>query len=131
MSYSWFFSPLANTVWGTTLAASFASLTLSNWGLRGSAPSTVPVAALLLVYVALLPRTITSSRFLPLVNIEDAIIPLSSRVVVVLVVALGMQTVAFGFTRSEITPTLSLGLAKALSWYFMTRTVCSFLYQET
>ncbi|KAE8453442.1 hypothetical protein EG329_010303 [Mollisiaceae sp. DMI_Dod_QoI] len=33
-----------------------------------------------------------------------------------------MQTVAFGLPSIKITPTLLLGLVKALSWYFITRT---------
>ncbi|KAF7552848.1 hypothetical protein G7Z17_g4057 [Cylindrodendrum hubeiense] len=97
-------------------------MTLLNWDLWGSALSTVPLAALLLIYVTLLPRNSKSSRILPLVDIQDAIVPLSLRVVVVLVAALCVQTVYFGFPRSCIVPTLSLGMAKALSWYFTTQT---------
>ncbi|KND88236.1 Beta-1,2-xylosyltransferase 1 [Tolypocladium ophioglossoides CBS 100239] len=108
--------------WGTILATLFAILTLSNWDLRGSALSIVPAAALLVVYIALIPKTINGAHYLPLVNIEDDIFPLSLRVVVVLVFALGIETVAFGFSTSGIAPTFSLGLAKALSWYFTIRT---------
>lgn len=122
----WFFSPLVNTVWGTTLASSFAALTLSDWDIEGHALSTIPVAALLVVYVALIPRT-EDTHFLPRIDIEEAIVPLSLRVVVILAAALGMQTAAFGLPSNGIILTLSLGLAKALSWYFTTQMVCSAL----
>jgi hypothetical protein len=121
----WLFSSLVNTVWGTTLVASFAILAEPDWDLRRAALSAVPVAALLVVYVALVPRTIEDTHSLPLINVEKAIAPLSLRVLVILVVALGMQTVVFGLPSNEITPTLTLGFAKALSWYFTIRTVCS------
>lgn len=114
-------STLAHTIWGTVLTASIAIFAMSDWNLLESALSIVPVAALLIVYIALLPRTIGSTHFLPRINIREGIIPLSSRVIVILVVALGMQATAFGPPIIEIAPTLSLGLAKALSWYYTTR----------
>lgn len=83
-----------------------------------------------MVYVALIPRSIKGTSLLPLVDIEDAILPLSMRVVVVLVFALGMETVIFGLPRSSIAPTLILGLAKALSWYFTICTVYFSLYER-
>jgi hypothetical protein len=109
------------------LAASFAILTLSDWNLRASALSTIPVAALLVVYVALIPKAIKGSHFLLRINVEEAIVPLSFRVVIILVVALSMQTVAFGLPTNIIIPTVSLGLAKAMSWYYISRLVCSSL----
>ncbi|KAH8684056.1 hypothetical protein BGZ61DRAFT_455576 [Ilyonectria robusta] len=121
-SEAWFFSPLVDTIWGTGLAGCFATLTLLNWDLWGSALAIVPAVALLAVFITLLPRTSKSSRIIPLVDIQDAIVPLSLRVVVVLVVALCVQTFSFGFPKSYNAPTVLLGLSKALSWYFIMRT---------
>jgi hypothetical protein len=122
---AWFLSPLG---WGMTLSALLATFTLSNGNIRGASLSTVAVAGQLLVYLAFLPRSSTSLRLLPLINdIEEAIIPLSWRAVSVLTVALGAQTMVFGFTSGKVVPTLLLGLAKALSWYFIVQTVRSFL----
>ncbi|KPM42758.1 hypothetical protein AK830_g3823 [Neonectria ditissima] len=119
---SWFSSTLVNTVWGTALAASFAALTLFNWSLRGSALSTVPVAASLVVYSAFLPRIAKSPRFIPQIDIEDAIAPLSFRVVMVLMVVLCARTMSFGFPQNNVMSTSSLGMAKALAWFYTART---------
>jgi hypothetical protein len=128
---SWFVvTHLVNTVRGTTLVAVVAMLALSNGDLRASALSAVPVAALLVVYIALVPKNAKGHRFLPLVDIADHVVPLSLRVVLILVVALGIETVAFGFPRSTIGPTLLLGVAKASSWYFTTQTVRGLLLYE-
>ena len=95
----------------------------SDWGVGESVLSTLPVAALLLVYVALTPRIAERPRFLPCINIEKDIRPLSLRVVVLLVAALGLQTAVFGLPSNGITPSLFIGFAKALSWYFTIQTV--------
>ncbi|CZR51796.1 related to capsule-associated protein [Phialocephala subalpina] len=121
---SWFFYPLANTIWGTALASSVPIFILSEWDLLDFSLSIILVASLLVVYVALIPKSIEDSRFLPLIKVEDDIIPLSSRIVVILVLALSVQTVAFGFPRIGIISTLLLGFMKAFSWYCMIRTVC-------
>lgn len=129
----WFFSSLVNTATGAALATAVALFTtVSGWNLgKEFVLSTIPAAALLVVYVALIPRgsTTDSPRFFPRINnVEEDITPLSRRVVVVLVVALGAQGVAFGLpTSTKITPTLFLGSVKALSWYFTIQTVCSHL----
>lgn len=119
------FSPLVDKVWGRTLVASFAILTLSDWDLRGFASSTCPVAGLLVVYIAFIPRTTEESHFLPQINIERAIVPLSLRILIILVLAFSAQTIAFGLPDDVTMPALSLGLIKAFSWYFTIRTVRS------
>lgn len=124
----WFFYPIVNTIWGATLAASFAIITLSDWNFRGSPLSIVPVVALLVVCVALTLETTEDSRATSLLDVEEAMTPLSLRVVVILVVALGIQTVAFGLSNAMIIPTLTLGLTKAFSRYFTIQTVCSSTY---
>lgn len=70
-------------------------------------------------------RSNRDTRPLPTVNLVDAIVPLSLRIVLLLLVALGLETVVMAFPRSTISSTLLLGLAKALSWYFTTRAVCN------
>lgn len=118
------FSPFANAIWGTTLTASFSILTLSNWDPQGYALSIIPVAILLAIYVALIRKADEDLLFLPVINVEDAIAPLSLRVVFILVLVLGIQTVEFGIPSNLIIPTLSSGIVKASSWYFMAQAVC-------
>lgn len=113
-----------STVWGTVLAALFLILTLSNWELRGHALSVIPVAALLVGYIILMPRTDRSTRWLPHFDVEKAIGPLSLRVVILLVIILGVDAVLFGLPRSSVVTTLTLGLTKALTWYSLVLTVC-------
>lgn len=112
---------LAHTFWGATLVALIAAFALSDGNLKQSALSLLPLAALSVVYVAFIPRTAGGAlnRFLPRVDIDKAAVPLSWRVVLMSVLALAAQTVAFGLPSIDIVPTLVLlGLVKALSWYF-------------
>lgn len=119
---------LCNTVWGSVLVALFSIFTLkSDWHIRVSdAPSLVPAAALLVVYITLDPRPRISSKYhrlLPPLDVEDALLPLSLRVTLVLLTVLGLETLAFGYpVLSAYTP--ALALTKALSWYFTIQTVC-------
>ncbi|KAF2128534.1 glycosyltransferase family 90 protein [Dothidotthia symphoricarpi CBS 119687] len=118
-SSSWLFSPLA---WGTTLSALFITLTLSNGDFLSSALSIVAVVSQLLVYVTFLPRTISTSRLLPLIDdIENDVMPLSWRVVTILTITMAMQTTMIGVSGIRITSVLLLGVFKALSWYFTIR----------
>ncbi|KAI0129666.1 hypothetical protein BJ170DRAFT_700843 [Xylariales sp. AK1849] len=118
---SWLFTHLANTAWSTTLTALFAIFTLSNWDLYGLAISTVHIAALLILYTSLMSKSGKDSRFHPRVDVENDVVPLSSRVVPILAIALGVETITLGFPRSQITSTLLGASAKALLWYFVTR----------
>ncbi|KAB8257997.1 hypothetical protein BDV32DRAFT_126530 [Aspergillus pseudonomiae] len=114
-----YFTPFINTVWGTAVAASFLILTLADWEFQGYFLSAIPVVALLGVYVTLSQRR--NSRFLPFLDLEDAIRPVALRVVSLLVMVLGAETVAFGFPRNlEPTIIFILGCGKALTWYFFT-----------
>lgn len=117
-----------NTTWGGVVVALFSILTLkSDWNIRASdALSLVPVAALLVAYITLDPRPRISNRyyrFLPPFDVEDALLPLSLRVTLLLVIVLGVETLVFGFPVSS-TYTAALALAKALSWYFTIQIVC-------
>ncbi|KAF4996679.1 hypothetical protein FDECE_12331 [Fusarium decemcellulare] len=122
ISECWPFSTLISSIWGAASVAAVACLSLFNRDLPGSALSAIPVVSLLIVYLLLTPRPSNGVQPLPLVDAEASIIPLSIKVVVFLLVALTVQTAAFGFLSSDIVPTLLLGLAKALSWFFMIRT---------
>lgn len=121
------FSCLSNTVWGSTLVALFSVLTLkSDWHVRASdILLLVPVAALLVAYLTLDSGSRISRkhhRFLPTLDLDDALFPLSLRVTLVLVTSLGLETLAFGYpVWSAYTP--ALALTKALSWYFTIQTV--------
>jgi hypothetical protein len=118
---------LSNTVWGGVLVAFCSILALkSDWQIRASdALLIVPVASLLVSYLTLDPRPRMSNkcyRFLPPFDFEDALTPLSLRVTFLLVIALGLETLAFGFPVCSVyTP--ALALTKALTWYFTIQTV--------
>lgn len=121
-----FFSPLANTVWGTALVALVAVFAQSEWDIGMLSLSVIPVAAFLVAYTALIPRTDEGHRFLPQLDIEEDGVPLSLRVTVLLFTVLGVQTLAFGLPSINfVTTTLLMGLTKAFCWYFTIQTVCT------
>jgi hypothetical protein len=62
----------------------------------------------LVVYVALMPKTIERNPFPPDIDSNDYVILLSVRVTAVLLSLLRIETIAFGFQRSTIIPTLLL-----------------------
>lgn len=119
---------LCNTVGGSVLVAFVSILILkSDWHIRASdALSLVPVAALLVAFITLDPRPRISNRYhrlLPPFDLEDALIPLSLRITLVLGTILGLEALAFGYpVLSVYTP--ALALTKALSWFFTIQTVC-------
>jgi len=123
----WPISPLLDTLWGSVLGAAFSILTLWDWNLWTCSLSVVPVAALLVVYSTFMPIAVKDYHF-PLLNLEEAIVPLSLRVLLLSGFVLGIQAVAFGLPTDGIILTLSLGFTKALSWYFMTRIVSTILF---
>ncbi|KAE8356852.1 hypothetical protein BDV28DRAFT_41659 [Aspergillus coremiiformis] len=112
---------LIDTVWVTGLAGLFVVLTLGDWDRRGFFLSILPVAALLIVYAALTPRIGRSTGFLPIFDMEASILPLSRRVVCLLLMVIGVETVVFGFVPMEPISTLTSGLTKALTWYCMAK----------
>ncbi|KAH8895461.1 glycosyltransferase family 90 protein [Thozetella sp. PMI_491] len=118
-----FWAPLVDTVWGTSLVASFTILTTAERSIAQYALSSLPVAALLLVFVSLIPKaTGRRYRFTPHINFEDDISPLAGRVFVVVALGLALQATMYGETTGSILPTLAQGLAKACSWYFTIHT---------
>lgn len=110
--------------------ASFAIVTVSDWDLRRYIISILPVVALLVGYITLTPRADKSTSLFPSFDIEHATRPLSLRIVALLLIILGIETINFDLPRSNVVATLTLGLVKALTWYFIVQTVCSILYQD-
>lgn len=122
-SNAWTLSPLVNSGWGVTLVASVAALSLSNGDLFRSLLSSILVVALLIVYGPLTARPKDVLYHLPPVDIEASIIGVSIRVVALLVVGLGIQSVALGLLTSSVSSIFFLGLSKASSWFFMIQLV--------
>ncbi|KAE8371618.1 hypothetical protein BDV26DRAFT_298630 [Aspergillus bertholletiae] len=111
-------TPFVDTVWGTAIVASFLMITLADWEFQGYLLSAIPVAALLGVYVTLTSRR--NARYVPCLDSEAAIRPLALRVVSLLVIVFGVDTIAFGFPRNQpMAATFMLGLVKASTWYFL------------
>ncbi|KAJ2996996.1 hypothetical protein NUW58_g793 [Xylaria curta] len=109
---------LNHNILGATLAAIFSITTLSEWDPIAYALSTVPVFALLIAYSLLSPHIGKQSRWLRALNIEAAAWPLSLRVALIQAIVLGGETYIVGFPSTNLTETLTLGSAKALTWYF-------------
>lgn len=130
VSNAWSFSSLISSTWGMILTASFTIFTLSDWSLSAHLWSVIPAIALLIIYIALIPRITESTYLVPLVDIEESIIPLSLRITLVLLSVLGAETALIGFPKNRVASTLILGLIKALSWYFITQAVSIFSCQR-
>ncbi|KAL5348061.1 hypothetical protein ACLOAV_006541 [Pseudogymnoascus australis] len=116
------FSPFVNTVWGTAVGAVFIILTMLDWDFRWYTLLIIPAAALLVLFDVLTSGNVKGSRFIQPFDIEIAIIPLAVRVVILLSILLGVEKVALDFAASEAFLTLTLGLAKALTWHFIIQT---------
>lgn len=129
VSGSRLFYPLVGTAWGAALPALFSVLTLLNWNFRESPLSIIPAFALLLVYTIFLPRPAKTFSLLPPVTLESAIRPLSVQLLIVMIISILVRNFHYGSLQSGFGAMLSLGLAKALSWYFINKTVCD-LYKE-
>lgn len=126
-SSSWLFYPLANTLWGSVLVAVLFIITLSDWDFRGHALSALPVLALFGAYLTFMPKSDRKKKasLLPDANIEDVVLPVSLRVVPLLLVSLGVEVALFGWPSGGVLATLILGFAKSLSWYSIIKAVCS------
>nr|UWK20116.1 glycosyltransferase family 90 protein [Trichoderma polysporum] len=111
-------SPFVNTIWGTSLVSLYTIFTFSDWNVLVSLPSIILTAALLIIYVASLPRVKTFS-LVPSINIESAIRPLSARILILLFFIMGICIISFGFVRIDPIAVCILGLLKALSWHFV------------
>ncbi|TGJ81362.1 hypothetical protein E0Z10_g7403 [Xylaria hypoxylon] len=123
------FPLLTHNTLGTTLAAIFAVIALSEWDPIAYAISAVPVIALFVAYTLLTPQVGQHSRWLRSVDIEAAIWSLSLRVAVLLAIVLGRESYVIGFPNTNVIETLTSGSAKALTWYFASQVArnCSWL----
>ncbi len=119
-----FFPLLTYNTLCTILTATFAVIALSEWDPVAYAISVAPVVALFVAYTLLTPQTGQRSRWLRSVDIEAAVWPLSLRVVALLAIVLGRESYVIGFPSTNALETLTLGLIKALMWYFTSQLVC-------
>ncbi|KAI1125389.1 hypothetical protein F5Y10DRAFT_247096 [Nemania abortiva] len=115
------FSILSHNIIGASLSAIFAVVALSEWDPLSYAISAIPVIALFIAYTLLTPQTETRSRWLPSFDIETAAWPLSFRVLAILVAILGGEAYVIGLPGINAIGTLSLGTAKALTWYHLSQ----------
>ncbi|KAJ8105425.1 hypothetical protein ONZ43_g7432 [Nemania bipapillata] len=102
-------------------SAIFAIAALSEWDLLAYSISLAPVVALFIIYTLLTPQVETRSAWLQGFDIESATRSLSLRVVIILAAIIGAETYLIGFPCINIIKTLTLGLAKALTWYYMSQ----------
>lgn len=109
------------------MAALFVILTMLDWDFRWYTLMILPAAALLVLFDILTSGNVKGSRFIQPFDIEHAIIPLAVRVIILLALLLGVEKVAFDFATKEPLTTLTLGLAKSLTWYFIIQTVSQVL----
>ncbi|RHZ45712.1 glycosyltransferase family 90 protein [Aspergillus thermomutatus] len=106
-------------VWVTAFIAVLCIITLSNWDLKASALSGIPVLGLLIVYLALTPRSGKRAGYRRPIDDGRIIRPLAFRVVVTLLAALGLEIVAYGPPRISVVDTILVGVAKSLMWHFL------------
>lgn len=114
---------LASTVGGNVFVAIFSIYVLSSWSLLGFAVSLGTLAGSFITYGTLLQRRVKDDSPIPPLNLERDMATVLSRTIAAVTVALAVQTMVFGFTSGDAFPTVLLGITKALSWYFTTRTV--------
>lgn len=133
-SVSWICSPLANTLWGSSFAAICTIIALkwpsySEFGLP-EAISSIPLLAKLVLFVSISTLGNRNQNDLPLkapshFDIDDLVVPLSWCVTRLLIIAILMCAVAFGFPQSQLATVLVLGLSKTGFWHFAFIMVCT------
>jgi hypothetical protein len=109
--------------WKIATFSAIAMLGLASGDYHKSIISIIPTAALLLVYLALIPRRKTSTTTFPHISDESSVSSLSSRVVVLLLIGVGLESCLYGFSLSNLVAAIAPGVGKALSWAFLIRTV--------
>lgn len=122
------FSLLISTICGTTFISLFTIFTFSDWNIQASLSSIILVAALFIVYAALLPKGGTFSR-LPSINFDRDIRSLSIRIVILLFFMLFVSIIFTGFIQANPIHLLLFSLMKALTWYFIAKVVCRFYHR--
>jgi hypothetical protein len=120
-NYNWLSASFA---WSSAALAIFMISVLPYEGFWLSVLSTIPIAAQCMVFALLLPNDPTKPRYLPhLQGLREVISVLALKVMLVLVVLIGFQTLVLGFTTDGLGRTSLLAACKALSWYFMAESV--------
>lgn len=114
---------LANTLRGNICVAIFSIYVLSNWPLLGFAVSLGALLGSFTAYCTLLERRVEDNSPIPPLHLERDTAVVVPRTITALTVAVAIQTTAFGFTSGDTLLTVLLGITKALSWYFMIRSV--------
>jgi hypothetical protein len=109
--------------WKVVVFSTLPLLALASKDYHKSLISVIPATALLFVYTALIPRRKTSINASPLIIDENLLKIFSSRVVVLLLIGVGIQSCLFGFSLSNLVAAIAPGYGKALSWVFLIRTV--------
>ncbi|KAL7920147.1 glycosyltransferase family 90 protein [Trichoderma austrokoningii] len=107
--------------WKVAAFSSFAMLALASRDYHKSMISIIPTAAVLPVYVALIPRRKTSTSIFPVIIDENSVSSLSSWVVFMLLIGMGLESCLFGFSLSNAIAAIAPGIGKALSWVFLIR----------
>lgn len=108
--------------WKVVTFSTFAMLGLASRDYHKFIISILPATALLLVYITLVPRRKSSTNTFPLTVDENSVSSLSSRVVIILLIGVGLETCLFGFSLSNLVAAIAPGVGKALSWVFLIRT---------
>lgn len=109
--------------WKVVIFSTLPMLALASRDYHKSIISIIPATTLLLLYVALIPRRKTSTNTFPLIIDQNSVSSLSSRVVVLLLIGMGLESCLFGFSLSNLVAAIAPGIGKAVSWVFLIRTV--------
>lgn len=111
----------STTIPAAVLITACAAATLSPWDPYGLALSALPIVLLPSTWAAI---SCSADGVKSLVrDLDTAMVSLSIRVSVIAAFALGAQTVLVEFPATGFTLALTLGVAKALTCYYMIRTV--------
>lgn len=109
--------------WKVVMFSTLAMLALASRDYHKSIISIIPATALLLFYMALIPRRKTLTNAIPLILDENSVSSLASRAVVLLLIGAGIESCLFGFSLSNLVAAIAPGVGKAISWVFLIRTV--------
>lgn len=131
---SWIYSPLANTLWGTSLAA-FCTMIALKWPSYlefgvAEAISSIPLIAKLVLFVSISTLGNRNQNDLPLrapshFDIDDVVVPLSWCVIRLLIIVILLCGIAFGLPHNQLGTVLVLGLSKTGFVHFAFKMVCT------
>lgn len=126
---------MVHSIWGTSLVALLSVGSLVDWNFRNVAPALGPTVALLIIFTISTPRPESSPRtsrlyrvfssIIPVLDIHEIITSLAWRMTIILFLTAAGDIYLFGQVEIEVASTLSLGLSKAIFWYFTIQTLRS------